>query len=132
MRTTLIIPALDEAEVIGGLVARVPRDVVDEIIVVDNGSSDATAPEAAPAGARVVGEPRRGYGSACWAGVGALAADAEIAVFMDGDGSQHPEEVVRVLVSYEVAGKDVVKEAGRLGPVLAIVRLGNMELKKQR
>ncbi|MGH7332135.1 MAG: glycosyltransferase, partial [Candidatus Rokuibacteriota bacterium] len=69
MRATLIIPALDEAEVIGGLVARVPRHVVHEVIVVDNGSSDTTAHEAAQAGARVVTEPRRGYGSACWAGV---------------------------------------------------------------
>jgi glycosyltransferase involved in cell wall biosynthesis len=97
VRTALIVPALDEAEVIGGLVARVPRDVVDEVIVVDNGSSDTTAREAAQAGARVVGEPRRGYGSACWAGVCALAAGTEIVAFMDGDGSQRPEEIAWVL-----------------------------------
>ncbi len=97
VRATLIIPALDEAEVIGALVARVPRDIVDEVIVVDNGSSDATAREAAQAGARVVSEPRRGYGSACWAGVCALGADTEVAVFLDGDGSQRPEEIPRVL-----------------------------------
>ena len=78
MKVTLIIPALDEAEVIGGLVARVPRDVVEEVIVVDNGSTDATAREAAHGGARVVAEPRRGYGAACWAGVSALRDDTEV------------------------------------------------------
>ena len=97
MRAVLIIPALDEAEVIGPLVGRVLRASVEEIIVVDNGSTDGTASEATRAGARVVSEPRRGYGSACWAGVSALGADVEVAVFLDGDGSQHPEEIERVL-----------------------------------
>lgn len=97
MKTTLIIPALDEADVIGGIVGRVPRDLVNEVIVVDNGSTDSTAREAERAGARVVSEPRRGYGSACWAGVCALGDDTEIAVFVDGDGSQRPEEIPQVL-----------------------------------
>lgn len=97
MRTTLIIPALNEAEAIGQLVARVPRDIVAEVLVVDNGSTDATAAIAARAGARVVSEPRRGYGAACWAGVTALSQDVEAVAFLDGDGSQHPEEVRRVL-----------------------------------
>jgi glycosyltransferase involved in cell wall biosynthesis len=97
MRVTLIIPALDEAEAIGGLVARVPREAVHEIIVVDNGSTDATAAAAARAGARVVVEPRRGYGAACWAGVAALPAGTDVAAFIDGDGSQRPEELPRVL-----------------------------------
>ena len=97
MRTTLVIPALDEAPVIATLVARVPRDLVGEVIVVDNGSTDGTGAVAARAGARVVSEPRRGYGAACAAGVRALGADADIAVFLDGDGSQRPEELGRVL-----------------------------------
>ena len=88
MRTTLVIPALDEAPVIATLVARVPRDLVGEVIVVDNGSTDGTGAVAAWAGARVVSEPRRGYGAACAAGVRALGADADIAVFLDGDGMQ--------------------------------------------
>jgi glycosyltransferase involved in cell wall biosynthesis len=108
VRAALIIPALDEAEVIGGLVRRVPRDRIAEVIVVDNGSTDATASEAARAGARVVSEPRRGYGSACWAGVTALGDDTDVAVFLDGDGSQHPEEIPRVLAPLEDGHADFV------------------------
>jgi glycosyltransferase involved in cell wall biosynthesis len=113
MRSVLIIPALDEAEVIGTLVRRVPRTSVAEIIVVDNGSTDATAREAARAGARVVSEPRRGYGSACWAGVAALGDDTDVAVFLDGDGSQHPEEIPLVLAPLEEGRADLVLGARR-------------------
>ena len=97
MRTTLIIPALNEAEVIGTVLARVPDNILDEVIVVDNGSTDRTAEVALRAGARVIIEPRRGYGAACWAGVSALDPTTEIVVFLDGDGSQRPEELPRVL-----------------------------------
>ena len=64
MKATLIIPALNEAEAIGPLLRRVPRETVAEVIVVDNGSTDATGAMAA-AGASVIAEPRRGYGAAC-------------------------------------------------------------------
>ena len=97
MKAVLIMPALDEASVVGDLVRRVPRDAVAEVVVVDNGSTDATAAVAREAGARVVSEPRRGYGAACYAGVVALPPDARIAVFMDADGSQRPEEIPLVL-----------------------------------
>ncbi len=65
MKTSLVIPALNEADIIGPLLSRIPQGVVDEVVVVDNGSIDATAEAAVRAGARVVTEPRRGYGSAC-------------------------------------------------------------------
>ncbi len=97
MRVALIIPALNEAEVIGTVLARIPRGTVDEVIVVDNGSTDGTGAAAARAGARVVVEPHRGYGAACWAGVSALDPGTEAAVFFDGDGSQRPEELPRLL-----------------------------------
>jgi len=97
MKAILIVPALNEAAVVGDLVRRTPRDVIAEVIVVDNGSTDATAAVARDAGARVVSEPRRGYGAACFAGVIALPPDADVAVFLDGDGSQRPEEIPLVL-----------------------------------
>lgn len=90
-RVSVVIPALNEEATIADVVRRVPREVADEVIVVDNGSDDLTALRAEQAGARVVGEPRRGYGRACRAGVKGLAGDCEIVVFLDGDGSDCPE-----------------------------------------
>ena len=113
MKAALIVPALDEAAVIGSLIARVPPGAVAEVIVVDNGSSDGTGAAAAAAGARVVTEPRRGYGAACWAGVAALAPDVEVAAFFDGDGSQHPEELPRVLAPILAGRADLVLGARR-------------------
>jgi glycosyltransferase involved in cell wall biosynthesis len=111
---TLVIPALDEAAVIGDVVARVPRDLVSEVIVVDNGSRDATASVAAQAGARVVSEPRRGYGAACWAGVEALAPGVSVVAFLDGDGSQDPSDLARVLAPIAADDADLVLGARRL------------------
>ncbi len=115
MNTTLIIPALNEAEVIGPLVERATRQSVAEVIVVDNGSTDATAAVAAGAGARVVGEPRRGYGAACWAGVGAVAPSTDVVAFLDGDGSQYPEELPRLLDPLAAGSADFVLGARRFG-----------------
>jgi glycosyltransferase involved in cell wall biosynthesis len=95
----LVIPALNEAEVIGEVIRSVPRAIVNQIIVVDNGSSDTTAQTANEAGAMVVSQPVRGYGRACRAGTNAaIKAGAAIIVFIDGDGSDSPEfmdELVR-------------------------------------
>jgi len=88
----LVIPALNEADVIAEVVHSVPRAVVNQIIVVDNGSTDATAQAARNAGAIVVSQPTRGYGRACRAGMNAaIKAGADIVVFIDGDGSDCPE-----------------------------------------
>jgi len=86
----VVVPCLNEEAPIAGVVAELLAEGVDEVIVVDNGSTDATAARAHAAGARVVSEPRRGYGRACQAGVAALRPDTEIVCFIDGDGSDVP------------------------------------------
>lgn len=86
MPVSIIIPALNEAESIGFVVGEMPWASIAECIVVDNGSTDATAKIATAGGARVV-PAARGYGSACMAGVAAASAESDILVFMDGDGS---------------------------------------------
>jgi len=95
MRVSLIIPALNEAECLGPLLAEIPMGLIHEVIVVDNGSTDRTAEVAQAAGALVVDEPRRGYGFACAAGT--AATEGEVLVFMDGDGSFVPGELSDLL-----------------------------------
>ena len=94
---SVIIAALNEEEAIGKVINDVPRQIADEIIIVDNGSTDRTAEVAAAAGARVVAEPARGYGRAFRAGLRSLSADCEIIVFLDGDGSDYPEMMNRLV-----------------------------------
>jgi len=94
---SVVIPALNEEEPIGDVVRAIPRAIAGEVIVVDNGSDDRTAGAAREAGARVVSEPKRGYGRACRAGVEAVTPDAEIVVFLDGDGSDCPELMERLI-----------------------------------
>lgn len=86
MPISIIIPALNEAESIGHVVAEMPWHLIAECIVVDNGSADATAAIARAAGARVIQSPR-GYGAACFAGTNAALHSSDILVYMDGDGS---------------------------------------------
>jgi glycosyltransferase involved in cell wall biosynthesis len=108
-----IIPALDEEETIGEVVRALPS-VVTETIVVDNGSRDATAQRARDAGARVVAEPRRGYGQACLTGI-AAAASADVILFLDGDGSDDPAQAGEVLAPVLAGRADLVIGSRRLG-----------------
>lgn len=108
MRVSVVIPALNEEQPIAGVVQGIPSGVVDEIIVVDNGSTDATAERARRAGARVVAEPTPGYGRACRAGFSAVAQDCEVVVFLDGDGSDCPELMPRLLEPIFAGTHDLV------------------------
>jgi glycosyltransferase involved in cell wall biosynthesis len=92
MKISVVIPTYNEENAIGEVVRGVPDKLVHEIIVVDNGSTDDTANQAALAGARVVREARRGYGSACLAGAQA-AGNTDIIVFLDGDRSDNPAQL---------------------------------------
>lgn len=128
-RTVLIIPALNEEETIGPLVERVPRSLVEEVVVVDNGSTDSTAEKARSAGAHVLCERRRGYGSACLKAIREVD-EADVYVFLDGDGSDDPQEIGTLLDAIEEKGVDLVigsrvlgdAEKGALTP---IQRFGN-------
>jgi glycosyltransferase involved in cell wall biosynthesis len=94
---SLVIPCLNEEVPIAGVVREVLAQNVDEVIVVDNGSTDRTAERAIEAGARVVHQPERGYGRACATGVSVIRPDADVVCFMDGDGSDVPDFLPDVL-----------------------------------
>ena len=81
---------------------------VDEVIVVDNGSTDRTAERASMAGARVVREPKPGYGRACAAGVAAVRHEADIICFLDGDGSDVPAFISTVVAPVAAGDADFV------------------------
>lgn len=102
IQVAAIIPALNEEHSIEKVLAAIPA-WVDDVIVVDNGSTDATAARAQAMGARVVSEPLRGYGAACLRGISALR-DSGVVVFLDADFSDYPEEMDR-LVDGIVAGE---------------------------
>ncbi|MGH7847495.1 MAG: glycosyltransferase family 2 protein [Candidatus Binatia bacterium] len=114
MKICLIIPALNEEESLADVLAQVPATAVDEIIVVDNGSTDCTAAVARCAGAQVVEEPRKGYGAACWSGFKA-SEDASILVFIDGDGSFNPGEIPRLTEPITKGTADLVLGSRTLG-----------------
>ena len=129
MSVTVIIPALNEEESIGQVLASIPADVVDEIIVVDGGSSDGTVSIARAGGARVVHEPRRGYGRACAAGVHAASADnkhpadnknpGDIMLFLDADGADDPGQIPDLLAPLLAKRADMVlgsRLAGEIAP----------------
>ena len=102
--TSVVVAALNEEEAIGQVIQRIPRDIANEIVVVDNGSTDRTADVASAAGARVIHEPQRGYGRAYSAGLRAISPNSQILVFLDGDGSDCPE-MMSALVPLAVASR---------------------------
>jgi glycosyltransferase involved in cell wall biosynthesis len=113
----VIIPALNEEQAIGRVIADIPA-WADEIVVVDNGSHDGTACAAQSAGAHVVSECERGYGAACQTGIEALD-DPDIIVFLDGDYSDSPDEMALIADPIAQGKADFVvgsRVRGRRGP----------------
>lgn len=105
----VIIPAFNEEASIGHVLRDLPRGRVLDVLVVDNGSTDRTAERARACGAVVVDEPRRGYGQACLTGIAAAAGrEPEIVVFLDGDYSDHPEELDALLAPLDADRADLV------------------------
>lgn len=129
VQVSVVIPVFNERESLPLVVAAIPRELVSEIVVVDNGSTDDTGLVAAGLPVRLVREPRRGYGSACLAGVAALDGATDVIVFLDGDFSDHPEEMPRLLDAI-AAGADLVIGSRMLGTsepgaLLPQARFGN-------
>ena len=102
----VVIPTFNEAEAIATVVAEIPRAVVDRVLVVDGGSTDGTRDEASRAGAAVVAVGR-GYGRACLEGARA-ADDADIIVFMDGDGADDPAAIAAMVAPIRAGDYDFV------------------------
>jgi glycosyltransferase involved in cell wall biosynthesis len=112
----VVIPALNEAESIGLVLASLPRPPIRRAVVCDNGSSDRTAEIAEGHGAVVVREPRRGYGSACLRALRALDADPpDIVLFMDADRSDDPDDTSAVLEPILAGRADLVIGSRVLG-----------------
>ncbi len=108
LQAVVIIPAYNEEPGIARVIADIPKDLVVEIIVVDNGSTDQTAMKARQAGAQVVSQPERGYGSACLAGIASLTSTTEVVIFLDGDYSDDPAQVKDLLQALQNDQADLV------------------------
>ena len=130
-KVAIVIPALNEEAAIHQLLAEVPRDFAEWIIVVDNGSTDGTAAVAQAAGAIVASEPTRGYGRACWKGFKtACSLGAGIVIFMDGDGSDDPVDLPIMLTPVLDGQADMaigsrVSARSERGAIPPQARLGN-------
>ncbi|HEY7909154.1 MAG TPA: glycosyltransferase family 2 protein [Thermomicrobiales bacterium] len=117
-RIFAVIPALNEEAAIGQVVRNLPRDLLAQVIVVDNGSTDDTATAAWEAGAVVTSEPERGYGAACAAGVAlARRLGAEIIVLLDGDASDVPTDLPAILAPVLAGEADLAMGSRARGAV---------------
>jgi len=113
VRVSVIIPTHNEAQAIARVLADLPPDLTTEILVVDSNSSDGTPEIAARMGARVIPEPRRGYGRACLTGM-ANAENPDAVVFLDGDYSDRPSELP-ILLAPIIEGRAYITIGSRLG-----------------
>jgi glycosyltransferase involved in cell wall biosynthesis len=112
MRVSVVIPTHNEAQAIGCVLADLPSPLVTEVIVVDSNSTDGTPEIAAKMGARVLHEPRRGYGRACLTGL-ANSQNPDVVVFLDGDYSDRPAELP-ILLAPIIEGRADITLGSRL------------------
>ena len=127
MKVSVIIPVLNEEKAIAKVINDIPQELVQEIIVVDNGCSDNTAEIARNHGAKVISEPRKGYGRACLAGIAAVEC-ADIIVFIDGDYSDDPTELSLLIQPIQEDQADFVigtRKPSEKGALLPQARFGN-------
>lgn len=117
-KIVVVIPAFNEENSVGKVVRDIPKDCVDEVIVVDNNSSDATEQSALAEGATVLSEPKQGYGAACLKGlayVDTLNPLPDVVVFLDADYSDYPEELPSLVRPILEDGMDLVIGSRALG-----------------
>jgi hypothetical protein len=115
LRVSVVIPARNEESSIGLVLDEIPRELIDEVIVVDNGSSDRTAEVARAHGATVVHEPGPGYGAACLAGIARVASTNNVVVILDADHSDYPEDLPGLLAPIASGEADMVIGSRTLG-----------------
>lgn len=127
MKVSVIIPVLNEEKAIAKVINDIPQELVQEIIVVDNGCTDNTAEIARDHGAKVILEQRKGYGSACLAGIAAVEG-ADIIVFIDGDYSDDPTELSLLIQPIQENQADFVigtRKPSEKGALLPQAQFGN-------
>ena len=125
-KISVVIPVFNEFESIGKVLEAIPDTLVNEVIVVDNGSTDNSASIAKDHGATVLSEPERGYGAACLKGIDYLnkSGPPEIIVFLDGDYSDYPEDMDKLIQKLK-EGFDFVLGSRVLGVEMGMAKLSS-------
>lgn len=127
MKVALIIPALNEAAVLGQTLRSIPVGLFDLVVVADNGSTDSTSEIARSYGARAVWEPERGYGAACLAALASLPPEIGAVVFLQADSSEDPAEAARLLAPILAREADLVLGSRTMGQADAGALLPHQE-----
>ena len=125
-KISVVIPVYNESESIGKVLDAIPKSIVHEVVVVDNGSSDGSDQISEEHGATVIKESERGYGAACLKGIGYLkeTAPPAILIFLDGDYSDYPEDMLQLIKKIE-DGYDFVLGSRVLGVEAGIAKLSS-------
>ncbi|PCJ89418.1 MAG: UDP-glucose--dolichyl-phosphate glucosyltransferase [Flavobacteriales bacterium] len=114
----VLIPAFNEENAVGNVIRDIPKELISEIVVINNNSNDATSENALKAGATVLDEPKQGYGNACLKGINyihSIKTPTDIVVFIDADYSDYPEEIAALVKPITDEGFDLVIGSRTLG-----------------